>query len=110
VVGYLWGYSTASAFFFARKEGVAMRPESAASRWETLQVKAHLPEVQAIIRREISRGEIRVAPAPGGGIRIIPELDTSPVEESESSAAAGLAYDDEDAQKVPIPLIRRRTP
>ena len=85
-----------------------MRPEPAASRWDNLQLKAHLPEVQAIIRREIARGEIRVMPAPGGGIRIIPEIDSSPVHEPESRAASGLAYDVEDDRNAPIP-IRRRT-
>jgi hypothetical protein len=49
---------------------VAMQPESAGSRWESLQSRAHLPEVQAILRREISRGAIRVLAAPGGGIRV----------------------------------------
>jgi hypothetical protein len=46
--------------------------ESEISQWGALQAKAHLPEVQAIIRREIFRGTIRVVPAPGGRIRIIP--------------------------------------
>jgi hypothetical protein len=55
-----------------------MRPESAGSRWETLQATAHLPEVQAILRRGIARGAIRVVPATGGGIRIIPVTDDSP--------------------------------
>ena len=85
-----------------------MRPESADSRWDTLQVKAHLPEVQAIIRREIMRGEIRVAPAPGGGIRIIPINGTALAEEPEPFAVAELAYDEDDP-KVAIPRIRMRT-
>jgi hypothetical protein len=38
----------------------------------TLQEKAHLPEVQEIIRAEIFNGTIRVRPAPGGGIIITP--------------------------------------
>jgi hypothetical protein len=84
-----------------------MRPESAASRWETLQVKAHLPEVQALIRREIASGEIRVVPAPGGGIRIISDSDTTPVEQPGSSAAAGPACDVEDDRTAPIRLRRR---
>ena len=85
-----------------------MRPESIASRWETLQAKAHLPEVQALIRREISRGEIRVVPAPGGGIRIIPTNGTMPVEEPEPVAAARPAFEHVEDQKVPIPRMRMR--
>ena len=65
-------------------------PEFTASRWATLQAKAHLPETQAVIRREISRGIIRVVPAPGGGIRIIPTSGISSVEEPEPTAAVGL--------------------
>jgi hypothetical protein len=84
-----------------------MQPESAASRWESLQLKAHLPEVQAIIRREIIRGEIRVAPAPGGGIRIIPIEAASTVEDQESFAAVDLAYED-DRQTAAGPPIRMR--
>ncbi len=84
-----------------------MRPEQAASRWENLQLHAHVPAVQAIIRREISRGEIRVVPAPGGRIRIIRESDTGPIEEPGSPASAGLAYDHEDDRNAPIPLKRR---
>ena len=48
------------------------RRRSAASRWETLQAKAHLPEFQAIIRDEISLGSIRVSHAAGGGLQILP--------------------------------------
>ena len=58
-----------------------MMLESAGSRWATLQAKAHLPEAQAIIRREIARGAIRVVPASGGGIRIIPMDRDSPSED-----------------------------
>ena len=85
-----------------------MRPESAASRWETLQAKAHLPEAQDIIRREISRGEIRVVPAPGGGIRIIPASGTRPIEEPEPSAAVELGLD-EDHRRGPVMRIERRS-
>jgi hypothetical protein len=59
-------------FFRVRWSAMAMQPESAGSRWESLQARSHLPEVQAVLRREISRGTIRVTPAPGGGIRIFP--------------------------------------
>jgi hypothetical protein len=62
-------------------------PGSAVSHWGALQAKARLPEVQAIIRREITRGTIRVVPAPGGGIRIIP-TDGCTVEEPEPAARA----------------------
>jgi hypothetical protein len=65
-----------------------IRPEFAVARWGALQAKAHLPEVQAIIRREIARGTIRVAPAPGGGIRIIPAAGST-VEGPESAPRAG---------------------
>jgi hypothetical protein len=64
-----------------------IRPESAVSHWGVLQAKSHLPEVQAIIRCEIFRGTIRVAPAPGSGIRIIP-TDDSTVEEPEPAPRA----------------------
>jgi hypothetical protein len=60
---------------------VAMRSESADPRWSDLQSKAHLPEVQAVIRREISRGMIRVVPTSGGGILIIPMANGSPVDD-----------------------------
>ena len=49
-----------------------MRPKLAGSRWGALQARAQFPEVQEIIRNEISRGTIRVVPAAGGGICIIP--------------------------------------
>ena len=108
MVEYLRGYSTTSAFSFGERKVVAMRPESIASRWESLQAKAHLPEVQALIRREISRGDIRVVPAPGGGIQIIPTNGTMPVEEPVSIAASGLPFEHEEDRKVPIPRMRMR--
>jgi hypothetical protein len=64
------------------------KPGSAKSRWEYLEANAHLPEVQAIIRREIFRGTIRVAPTPSGAIRIVP-LDGSAIEESQVAPHAG---------------------
>src|SRR5262249_42007549 len=39
-----------------------------------LQAEAHDPEVQARIAEAIREGLIRVVPAPGGGIRILPRL------------------------------------
>jgi hypothetical protein len=60
-----------------------MAPQSAGARWRTLQAKAHLPEAQEVIRREIFKGTIRVVPGPGGGIRIIPMTDGEPIEEPE---------------------------
>jgi hypothetical protein len=107
VVEYLLGVFHRVGFFFFERMAVAMRPEPRASRWESLQAKAHLPEVQAMIRREISRGEIRVVPASGGGIRIISERDTSVVDEPGTSDAAARADDHEDIRKAPITLRRR---
>jgi hypothetical protein len=43
--------------------------------WEEIQAKAHLPEIQELIRREIYRGTIHVLPLPDGGLRIIPNPD-----------------------------------
>jgi hypothetical protein len=42
------------------------------ARWRELESKAHLPEVQELIRQEIQSGTIRVRPTPRGGIRIVP--------------------------------------
>lgn len=71
-----------------------MRPESTDSGWETLRAKAHLPEVQVIIRREITRGAIRVVPAQGGGMRIILIQGGSPPAELEPSALAVTGLED----------------
>jgi hypothetical protein len=71
-----------------------MQPESAGSRWEALRAEAHLPEVQAIIRSEITRGAIRVVPAPGGGIRVLLIQGGSPPEEFEPSALAVTGLED----------------
>jgi hypothetical protein len=45
---------------------------SNAASWRALAADADRPEVQAEIRRLIQRGVVRVVPAPGGVIRIIP--------------------------------------
>jgi hypothetical protein len=42
------------------------------ARLRDLESKAHLPDVQKLIRQEIQRGTIRVRPKPGGGICIAP--------------------------------------
>jgi len=42
------------------------------ARWRELESKAHLPEVQELIRQEVQRGTIGVRPKRGGGIRILP--------------------------------------
>jgi hypothetical protein len=55
-----------------------MRPESAGSRWETLQARAHLPDVRALLRRGLAHGTPRVVPAAGGGIPNIPTTDDRP--------------------------------
>ena len=60
-----------------------MQPVPAGSQWEILQASAHLPEVQAMLHREIIRGAIRVVPASGGGIRIILIRRGSPLEDFE---------------------------
>jgi hypothetical protein len=44
-----------------------------ARRWGDLAESAHEPWAQAEIRRGNRAGAIRVAPAPGGGIRILPK-------------------------------------
>jgi hypothetical protein len=80
--------------------------ESAAHRLGALQAKAHLPEVQAIIRREIACGTIRVAPAPGGGIRII-RTDGGMVEEPEPAARA--VQEHGQIYSEPAMRIRRTT-
>jgi hypothetical protein len=48
-----------------------MGPCDRRSRWEQLGRRADEPEVQALIREGINRGEIRVEPRPGGGVRVI---------------------------------------
>jgi hypothetical protein len=65
-----------------------VRRKSKAAYWATLQARAHLPEVQAIIRRAIYRGTICVVPAPSSGIRIIP-TDGSVVEETRPTPHGG---------------------
>ncbi len=83
-----------------------MRPESKGSRWEELEAEAHLAEVQAIIRNEIMRGEIRVAPAPGGGIRIIPLDGDMPVEEPPPAVNEELEL--EEVRRAPVLRVKKR--
>ena len=84
-----------------------MRPESRGSIWEELEATAHLAEVQAIIREEIMRGEIRVVPAPGGGIRIIPLEDVIPVEEP--AAAVNDEVELDEVRRAPVLRVKKRT-
>jgi hypothetical protein len=73
--------------------------------WHTLQENAYLPEVHAIIRREIFSGTIRVTPAPRGGIRIIPK-DGCVVEEPELTPRA-LHEHGQPTRREPAPQIER---
>jgi hypothetical protein len=58
---------------FVTEEGDgAMTTHSNHARLAHLQANAHQLDVQEEIRREISKGTIRVAPTSDGGIRIIP--------------------------------------
>ena len=107
MVEYLLGVFHRIGFSFFERAAVTMRSEQAASRWESLRVKAHLPEVQAMIRREVSRGEMRVVPAPNALIRIIRESETGAVEEPGTSVGAMHAADCEDVRMTPITLRRR---
>ena len=45
--------------------------------WRIWEAGADRPAIQEQIRNEIRKGTIRVVPAPGGGIRIIPIADPS---------------------------------
>jgi hypothetical protein len=83
-----------------------MKPESSANRWEMLQVRAHLPQVRAIIRGGISRGTIRVVPAPGGGIRIIPARGASLMDDSDLSSDGRR---EQDQTNGPVLRIERIT-
>ena len=78
-----------------------------AAYWGNLQAKAHLPEIQTVIRQEVYRGTIRVVPAAGGGIRIIP-ADGSMVEESEPAPRA-VFEQDHTIRSEPALRIRRST-
>ncbi len=49
-----------------------MTPRDQAARWAALQAHADRPGVQEEIGRAIRSRAIRVAPAPGGGIVIMP--------------------------------------
>lgn len=70
-----------------------MRPESRRPLWTELESKCHLHTVQAIIRREIANGTIRVVPAADGGIRILPVGVADATERSERVAAVESAAD-----------------
>jgi hypothetical protein len=83
------------------------RANSRAAYWGNLQAKAHLPEIQAIIRQEVYRDTIRVVRAAGGGIRIIP-TDGSTVEESEPAPRA-VFEQDHTIRSDPALCIRRST-
>jgi hypothetical protein len=75
-------------YLFVGEHKIDVRRNPKAAHWATRQARAHLPEVQPIIRREIYGGNIRVVPAPSGGIRIIP-TDGSVVEEPHSTPHGG---------------------
>ena len=62
-----------------------MMPESKSAWWATLEANSHDAGVQAIIRREISCGSIRVVSAPGDEIHIISASGTGLVREPEPS-------------------------
>jgi hypothetical protein len=50
-----------------------MAPKDTPAGWRDWEARADDPEIQKLIREAIRRGEIRVVPRPGGGIRIIPQ-------------------------------------
>jgi hypothetical protein len=49
-----------------------MTPRPHGMSWQALEVNAHRPEVQAVIRQAIQVSTVRVAPRPEGGNRILP--------------------------------------
>jgi hypothetical protein len=49
-----------------------MGPEDKTPGYAEWEERAHEPEIQELIRQAIRRGEIRVVPGPGEGIRILP--------------------------------------
>ncbi len=67
--------------------------------WRELESKAHLFDVQELIREEILSGTIRVRPKPDGGIRIVPvgfpeseepiELKAPPAPSQEETSLSG---------------------
>ena len=85
-----------------------MKPAYARFRWETFQAKAHLPEVQAIVRWGLSRRTIRVVPARGGGIRSMPTMDDRPLQAFEPSAPTCLGSIAPSA--VRVRSLERRAP
>jgi hypothetical protein len=61
-------------------------PDEARLRW--LEANADRPDVQELIRQEIVRGNVRVVPGPGDGIRIIPVRAADRAAEGPSSGQA----------------------
>jgi hypothetical protein len=68
------------------------KPKSRPFYWRAIEAEAHLPEIQALIRRAIYSGRIYVRPAPGGGIHIsrakrraVEDPQTAPYEAQEDA-------------------------
>jgi hypothetical protein len=82
----------------------AMRLNSDQSRWKALERNAHRPDVQALIRREIRKGTIRVVPDLKCGIRIIPispETKTPPPRGNPNAAPPTRSSRSADARPFP---------
>jgi hypothetical protein len=60
------------------------RPQVVADRFADWEARAGEPEIQALIRGAIRRGEIRVRPTPEGAIRIIPTREAWSTMEQET--------------------------
>ncbi len=61
--------------------------------WRDLESRAHLPEVQELIRQEIRNGMIRVRPNPDGSIRIVPAGGTEAQDPIEKNPSPGRPAD-----------------